>query len=63
MKKKVLLLTAVAILFCGLWLYEIFDKSDTEELCRYYASVTYSSFEEHEMLKEQNKVVCELVSE
>ena len=55
MKKKVLLLTAVAILFCGLWLYEIFDKSDTKELCQEYANRVSSSFGAHEMLEDQNK--------
>lgn len=55
MKKIVVLLTAVAMLFCGLWVYEMFDKSDTKKLCQHYAIHAHAAFEQHEMLKEQNK--------
>lgn len=55
MKKTVGVLAVVAVLFCGLWVHEIFDKSDTEKLCQVYAKETRAAFEQHEMLKEQNK--------
>lgn len=55
MKKIVGVLAVVAVLFCGLWVHEIFDKSDTEKLCQMYASESCSAFKIHDMLKEQNK--------
>ena len=55
MKKNMLLLTTAAILFCGLWFYEIFDKSDTKEQCQQYAAFTHSSFSMHESLKGHNE--------
>ena len=52
MKKYTALFAAIALVFCALWFYELFDKSDAKEACLYYASLSASSFEEHEMMKE-----------
>lgn len=54
MKKNMLLLTVAAMLFCGLWFYEMFDKSDKKELCQQYAAETRSLFLIHESLKGHN---------
>jgi len=51
-KKQAALFAAMAMVFCVLWFYELFDKSDAKEACRYYATLAGSSFEEHEMMKE-----------
>lgn len=52
MKKYAALFAAMAMVFCALWFYELFDKSDAKEACQDYASLAASSFEEHEMMKE-----------
>ena len=59
MKQKMLLLTAAAILFFGMWFYEVVDKSDTKELCQQYAAETRSSFLSHESLKGHNESSAE----
>ena len=44
MRKWILVCMAVALLFCGLWLYEKYDRSDEETRCQAYAAAASESF-------------------
>ncbi len=55
MRKTTMLLIVIslmAILFCGLWLHETADQSDMEQLCQYYAAGAAGTLQEYEQIKE-----------
>jgi len=43
----------LAVCFCSLWLRELTDYSDMEELCQYYASGAAGTLEEYAHMKEE----------
>lgn len=55
MKKIIAILAATTILFFGLWVHEITDQSDTEQLCQYYAAGATGSLQNFEQSKELNE--------
>ena len=55
MKKIIAILAATTILFFGLWVHEITNQSDAEQLCQHYASGAAGSLQSFEMSKELNE--------
>lgn len=54
MKKIIALLLCTTVLFCGLWIHEVTDYSETEELCQYYAEQAAGHLYEYEKFKDIN---------
>lgn len=54
MKKIIAILCATTTLFFSLWMYEITDLSEREQLCQRYASQAAASFQNFEQSKQYN---------
>lgn len=54
MKKIIAILSVTTILFFGLWVYEITDYSEKEELCQRYAEQAMGHLLEYEKFKDIN---------